>query len=837
MYRHTSFRKEFCIFRRILLSSPESEEIEYSCAGVGKEKEMVLNTWKGRAAVLGISLLTASSMCFLSADFSYADSTQSNAASSAASVTASASDTKIDKTLVPHDPKLVYCDKSAKKVADKDALVFLILGDGFTKSDEQKFYDKAKETAQYMMKTSPYSEYKDSIKFYALFTISQDSGAQGADAKTLDEAKQDNRSTYFGSTYWSTGMQRLVTLPESGQAKVKALRQSYLNGATDYELVMVNSDVYGGSGGDGDYCVASLNSSSLEMMLHELGHTIGLLADEYWAGPQYAAEYPNMTRTSDPKKVKWKKFIGKNGIGVYEYDNGGDGWYHPSKNCKMQYLGAQYPFCDVCKEQLRKQFSRHSNVTKMFFQTYALEFHQKTKRTDMRRYFILRKGKHETTGDKLGSKLKMTYYNSKGKKLSGIPSKHGTYTVKAVFKGNKTYDACSLKAKYTIQLPDLITLTAKDKTYDGKAARIGIKVKYSKAYTTRTRYTGTIQRTFSGSPQSYSSTKAPVVPGSYTATVSAYDKKTKKKIAEKSVSYNIRYKTTNIVNHDDSDVYWGAAPYYNNKTIVIQGEGFTRSEQGEFEKLAKEYADYITSQDPFRETKVFFNFTSIEAESNTSGIGQKPGDTYYKLNLDQNGKIVPNDTATDSAIYLSYHGVTAYYKASIVIVNDKNVKDGAVGRNTIYTGLGESGKKYAARELLNILTSKSAGYEAKTDNEKAAQREDLLKALYYEGYPIITGDPAGSVLKSDGKAVDVSKYFHTYIEGKEVAGLTYKITYYKVENGKTGKALSSAPSTPGTYLAKAELVPETGKEYQTIQFDGKDYQVPLTRGELEFTIQ
>ena len=172
-----------------------------------------------------------------------------------------------------------------------------------------------------------------------------------------------------------------------------------------------------------------------------------------------------------------------------------------------------------------------------------------------------------------------------------------------------------------------------------------------------------------------------------------------------------------------------------------------------------------------------------------------------------------------------------------MIVNSKNVKEGTVSSNTIYTGLGEDGKEYAYRELLNYLTGKTAGYEAKTDSEKAAQREDLLKSLYYEGYPVITADPAASAQKADGKAVDVSKAFHTYIEGQEVTGLNYKITYYTVDNGKVGKALASAPSAPGTYLAKAELVPESGKEYQTIQFDGKDYQVPLTRGELEFTIK
>ena len=100
------------------------------------------------------------------------------------------------------------------------------------------------------------------------------------------------------------------------------------------------------------------------MMLHELGHTTAKLSDEYFAGASYAAEMPNMTAESDPAKVRWSRFIGKNGVGVYEYDNGGNGWYRPHQNCKMRFLGKQYAFCEVCKEQIRKTFCQDSNVTK-----------------------------------------------------------------------------------------------------------------------------------------------------------------------------------------------------------------------------------------------------------------------------------------------------------------------------------------------------------------------------------------------------------------------------------------------------------------------------------------
>lgn len=50
----------------------------------------------------------------------------------------------------------------------------------------------------------------------------------------------------------------------------------------DIALILVNSTKYGGGGGS--YAVASINSYSYEIMLHEMGHSIAGLADEYWAG-------------------------------------------------------------------------------------------------------------------------------------------------------------------------------------------------------------------------------------------------------------------------------------------------------------------------------------------------------------------------------------------------------------------------------------------------------------------------------------------------------------------------------------------------------------------------
>ncbi len=252
-------------------------------------------------------------------------------------------------------PMLVYGDTD---LADEDAFVLLIFGDGFTADEQNLFYEQARAAAVYAMQTSPYDELSGLCKIYAYGTVSVESGALGDRAGDVLEANLDSRDTYFGSHFWSYGMQRLLSLEPEDEEKVEAMQETILP-AADYSILLVNSNVYGGSGGN--ICVASLHESSMEILLHELGHTVAKLADEYWAGDEYAEEAPNMTTESDPEKVRWSSYVGIDGVGVYPYTDGRAGWYKPSENCKMQYLGKEYEFCDVCKEAIREAVCEQSS--------------------------------------------------------------------------------------------------------------------------------------------------------------------------------------------------------------------------------------------------------------------------------------------------------------------------------------------------------------------------------------------------------------------------------------------------------------------------------------------
>jgi hypothetical protein len=57
-----------------------------------------------------------------------------------------------------------------------------------------------------------------------------------------------------------------------------------------------------------------------------------------------------MTQETDPELVKWKNWMGFNGVGIYQHCCGGNSsvWYKPHENCKMETLASS--FCPVCSE-------------------------------------------------------------------------------------------------------------------------------------------------------------------------------------------------------------------------------------------------------------------------------------------------------------------------------------------------------------------------------------------------------------------------------------------------------------------------------------------------------
>lgn len=228
-----------------------------------------------------------------------------------------------------------------------------VLGDGFTSAQQTNFVNSAQSTINYLFTKSPYTEYKNYFNAYAVKVVSTETGVKHpgtATDVTEPVIPVSNPNNYLGSSF-DFGVHRCIYSNSTNK-----VAQVLAANVPDYDITYVlgNSTEYGGCGGA--YAFASLNGSSNEIVVHELGHSFGKLADEYWfAG---TGESPNKTQNSNTSTIKWKNWLGLNSVGVYPYTES-PSWYRPHQNCEMRYLDRQ--FCSVCKEAIIERI--HSLVS------------------------------------------------------------------------------------------------------------------------------------------------------------------------------------------------------------------------------------------------------------------------------------------------------------------------------------------------------------------------------------------------------------------------------------------------------------------------------------------
>ena len=145
-----------------------------------------------------------------------------------------------------------------------------------------------------------------------------------------------------------------------GQGKVDNLLKTYVPEAA-VAVVLVNSEEFGAATVPGRLSVLSTSTNQVPLadtVLHELGHSLALLGDEYdTAFPQFQGpEEPNTTRQTNRNSIKWKAWIDsatpiptpettayQNAVGLFEgahYNS--KGWYRPKLDCRMKTLNKPY---------------------------------------------------------------------------------------------------------------------------------------------------------------------------------------------------------------------------------------------------------------------------------------------------------------------------------------------------------------------------------------------------------------------------------------------------------------------------------------------------------------
>lgn len=229
----------------------------------------------------------------------------------------------------------------------------VILGDGYTVSEQTKFLNDATQMSNYLFNQEPWKNYRPYFNVFAIEVISQESGLRhpntASDCSSAN-VPVSNPNTHLGVTFDFANIHRLVVPTKNGNI-ANVLASNFPN--YDQVVILGNSPHYGGSGGA--FATATNGPSSFEVAVHELGHSFAFLADEYYAGDGFANERANMTKETDPQKVKWKNWMGFKNVGIHQHCCGGQSsnWHRPHNNCKMRFLGRE--FCAVCSESTVKR--------------------------------------------------------------------------------------------------------------------------------------------------------------------------------------------------------------------------------------------------------------------------------------------------------------------------------------------------------------------------------------------------------------------------------------------------------------------------------------------------
>ena len=221
----------------------------------------------------------------------------------------------------------------------------VILGDGYQAHEQVKFDQDVQTFLAALFQKQPYQTF---AAYYNAHTVFRASAESGADRP--DENPPVYRNTVYNATYDFGGTDRCLYIQNTSQALADAALAPANEGRI---LVLVNDTRYGGCAAT--FAVSYTGSQMSEVQIHELGHSVGQLADEYdypngtYTGPEPSA--PNITRSATGQK--WAVWHGTDGIGAFE----GAGYhafglYRPRINCLMRALGTA--MCRVCQENVTK---------------------------------------------------------------------------------------------------------------------------------------------------------------------------------------------------------------------------------------------------------------------------------------------------------------------------------------------------------------------------------------------------------------------------------------------------------------------------------------------------
>jgi hypothetical protein len=187
-----------------------------------------------------------------------------------------------------------------------EKLDIVILGDGYSSAEMEKFRKDARRLSEALLSAEPFNAQRKNINIRAVETPGVESGVNKPHHGVY-------KRTPLSVSYSTFDSERYALTYDNKTVRDVASAVPY-----DFMVILINERTYGGGGIYNLYTTVSADNKFSEyIMVHEMGHHLAALADEYYTSsvsyeaPKITLEpwEPNVTALLDPSNVKWKTMV------------------------------------------------------------------------------------------------------------------------------------------------------------------------------------------------------------------------------------------------------------------------------------------------------------------------------------------------------------------------------------------------------------------------------------------------------------------------------------------------------------------------------------------------
>ena len=269
---------------------------------------------------------------------------------------------------------VVPTDILIRKAGERDVTPYVVLhqpadtsrcihiafvAEGYTAEEMDHYLDDCKKAIGSLFNHEPFRSMQDRFNIIALKSVSEESG-------TSEPSKGIWKHTALGSHFDTFYSDRYLTT-----LHLKQLHNLLAGTPYEHIIILVNTEHYGGGGIYNSYNLCYTGGKHfLPVVVHEFGHSLGGLGDEYAYGnddPMYFSDTepwePNLTTKCD-FSVKWENLVKEGKAGLIE--GGGyltHGVWRGFENCRMR-TNEEPEFCLVCRQAICRLIDFYTQPSK-----------------------------------------------------------------------------------------------------------------------------------------------------------------------------------------------------------------------------------------------------------------------------------------------------------------------------------------------------------------------------------------------------------------------------------------------------------------------------------------